>query len=192
MKKQMKKIIGIIAACSIMLSVTGCGETKKAEKAVENMFAAYANAETDKLDEYFADGSREITDNNGFIGQFLQIVLNDFDYEILSVEQADDKTVFVNTKITTTDMSSVLKELTKQTLSNSIMSVFDGKMTDDEKTAKIIEDTLSNINKEELGTVTNEINIKVTEGEDGKWQINADDNFKNALLGGLVDAVGIY
>ncbi len=45
------------------------------------------------------------------------------------------------------------------------------------------------LSKSDLTTVTNEVYIKVVKNEDKKWEVEAEDDFVNAVLGGLMDAV---
>lgn len=61
--------------------------------------------------------------------------------------------------------------------------------SEEETNAKMEEILIECINKPDRETVTNTVDITVVKTEDKSWRIKSDDNFLNALTGGLYEAV---
>ena len=47
---------------------------------------------------------------------------------------------------------------------------------------------IESASKEDLATVTNEVDITVVKTENNEWKVKSDDTFADALLGGLITA----
>ena len=176
-----------------MFSLTGCGEIEKAESAVKGMFEAFKSSNIEEAQKYVnieditSAGETDMTKDSAVI---TDTVFKNLSYEIVSSEQTDDNTVIVKTKITTTDMKPVMGEYFSKTLEYTLSNVFTySELTEEEKSAKMNEILEECVSKDNLDTVTNEVDIKVVKNDNNEWKIESDETFVNALLGGLIEAI---
>ena len=195
MKKTTKNSISLLLAFTMLMSLTGCGEIKKAENTVVGLFDALKAADVEKVSEYMdADDFKvEGDDEDSIVSDTEMIIQNMFkqlDYKIISSEKKDDSTVIVTAEITNTDMKPVLGEFFAKALQYAFANAFsDSQDSDEESNKKMEEMLIESLNKPDLATVTNTAYITVVKTEDKSWKIDSDDAFLNALLGGLYEAV---
>ena len=189
--KRFKSITAIILTLILTLSLTGCGEVKKAETAVNGMFTAFKNLDFEEAQKYvnvdeITKAGEEANENSMLI---METVFDNLSYEIISSEKVDNETVIVKTKVTATDMKPVLGEFLSKALEYAFSNAFADPQPTEEETDKKMEEILVKCaSKPDLATVTNEVDIKVIKTESKDWKIEADDAVVNALLGGLADA----
>ena len=189
--KRIKSITAIILTLILTLSLTGCGEIKKAETAVNGMFTAFKNLNFEEAQKYvnvdeITKAGEEANENSMLI---METVFDNLSYEIISSEKVDNETVIVKTKVTATDMKPVLGEFLAKALEYAFSNAFANPQPTEEETNKKMEEILVECaSKPDLATVTNEVDIKVIKTESKDWKIEADDAVVNALLGGLADA----
>lgn len=191
--KKIKVSTAVILAFLLMFSLTGCGEIEKAESAVKGMFEAFKSSNIEEAQKYVnieditSAGETDMTKDSAVI---TDTVFKNLSYEIVSSEQTDDNTVIVKTKITTTDMKPVMGEYFSKTLEYTLSNVFTySELTEEEKSAKMNEILEECVSKDNLDTVTNEVDIKVVKNDNNEWKIESDETFVNALLGGLIEAI---
>lgn len=190
--KKIKLITAILLTFVLMLSLTGCGEIKKAETTVNGMFAAFKSLNFEEAQKYVS--VEEITKTGDEANEnsmlIMKTVFGNLDYEIVESNKVDNNNVVVKTKITATDMKPVMGEFLKKALEYAFSSAFSNPQPTEEETNRKMEEILVECaSKPELATVTNEVDIKVVKTESKEWKIEADDTFVNALLGDLADAV---
>ena len=189
--KRFKSITAIILTLILILSLTGCGEIKKAETAVNGMFTAFKSLNFEEAQKYvnvdeITKAGEEANENSMLI---MVTVFDNLSYEIISSEKVDSETVIVKTKVTATDMKPVLGEFLTKALEYAFSNAFANPQPTEEETNKKMEEILVECaSKPDLATVTNEVDIKVIKTESKDWKIEADDAVVNALLGGLADA----
>ena len=189
--KRFKSITAIILTLILTLSLTGCGEVKKAETAVNGMFTAFKALNFEEAQKYvnvdeITKAGEEANENSMLI---METVFDNLSYEIISSEKVDNETVIVKTKVTATDMKPVLGEFLSKALEYAFSNAFaDPQPTEEESDKKMEEILVECASKPDLATVTNEVDIKVVKTESKDWKIEADDAVVNALLGGLADA----
>lgn len=189
--KRIKTITAIILTLILTLSLTGCGEIKKAETAVNGMFTAFKSLNFEEAQKYvnvdeITKAGEEANENSMLI---METVFDNLSYEIISSEKVDNETVIVKTKVTATDMKPVLGEFLAKALEYAFSNAFANPQPTKEETNKKMEEILVECaSKPDLATVTNEVDIKVIKTESKDWKIEADDAVVNALLGGLADA----
>lgn len=191
--KKIKVLTAVILAFVLMFSLTGCGEVQKAESAVNGMFEALKSSNFEEAQKYVnveaitSAGESNATKDSEVI---TNTVLKNLSYGIISSEKTDNNTVIVKTKITTTDMKAVMGEYLKKAFEYSMANVFTyPEISEEERNAKMNEILEECLSKSGIGTVTNEVNIKVVKNDNNEWKIEADEAFVNALLGGLVEAI---
>jgi len=194
MKKTLKLTTALLLVFTMVLSLTGCGEIKKAETSVNGLLTAFKNADIESAQKYInlddlkeADGEDDsITSDTEFL---VQNMFKQLDYKIISSEKKDDSTVVVTTEITNTDMKPVMGEFFASALQYAFSNAFADPQPTEEETSKKMEELLiTSLTKEDLATVTNTADITVVKAEDKSWKIKSDDAFLDALLGGLYKA----
>ena len=190
--RKIKSLLAIVLMFALMFTLAGCGEIKKAEATVNGMFTAFKNADLDAASKYVnvdeINASKDKTD--GISTELvMKTIFNKLDYKILSSEKIDDNTVKVKTEITVTDMKPVLGDFFTKAMQYAFSNAFsDPQPTEEETNKKAEEMFIESASKDDLATVTNEVDIKVVKNKDGEWKVETDDTFANALLGGLLDA----
>lgn len=190
--KRIKSIIATILALVLLLSLTGCGEIKKAETAVNDMFTAFKNTDIEAAAKYVdVDEINALEEDSDSISTELvmKTIFNKLDYKIISSEKVDDATVKVKTEITVTDMKPVLSEFFTNAMQYAFSTAFSNPQPTEEETNKKMEEMfIESASKEDLATVTNEVDITVAKTENNEWKVKSDDTFADALLGGLITA----
>ena len=84
--KRIKSIIATILALVLLFSLTGCGEIKKAETAVNGMFTAFKNTDIEAAAKYVdVDEINASEDSSDSISTELvmKTVLNELDYKLI-------------------------------------------------------------------------------------------------------------
>lgn len=190
--KRIKSIIATVLALVLLLSLTGCGEIKKAETAVNGMFTAFKNTDIEAAAKYVdVDEINASEDSSDSISTELvmKTIFNKLYYKIISSEKVDDTTVKVKTEITVTDMKPVLGEFFTNAMQYAFSTAFSNPQPTEEETNKKMEEMfIESASKEDLATVTNEVDITVVKTENNEWKVKSDDTFADALLGGLITA----
>ena len=190
--KRIKSIISTILALVLLFSLTGCGEIKKAETAVNGMFTAFKNTDIEAAAKYVdVDEINASEDSSDSISTefVMKTIFNKLDYKIISSEKVDDTTVKVKTEITVTDMKPVLGEFFTNAMQYAFSTAFSNPQPTEEETNKKMEEMfIESASKEDLATVTNEVDITVVKTENNEWKVKSDDTFADALLGGLITA----
>lgn len=190
--KRIKSIIATILALILLFSLTGCGEIKKAETAVNGMFTAFKNTDIESAAKYVdVDEINASEDSSDSISTefVMKTIFNKLDYKIISSEKVDDTTVKVKTEITVTDMKPVLGEFFTNAMQYAFSTAFSNPQPTEEETNKKMEEMfIESASKEDLATVTNEVDITVVKTENNEWKVKSDDTFADALLGGLITA----
>ena len=186
MKKILKVSTSLMLAVVLMLSLAGCGEVKKAETAVNNMFKAFKELNFDEAQKYvdmedFSSGSG-MTDN---AEMFMENLFDKLEYEIVSSEKVDSENVNVKTKITAIDMKPVMKDFFTAALEYAFANAMaDPQPTEEEMQAKMEEILVECTSKPDLENLTKEVEIKVVK-QDDEWKVQTDEEFVNAVLGDL-------
>ena len=194
MKKTFKITTTLLLILAMVVSLSGCGEIKKAETTVNGMFAALKEADVEKVSEYMNldDFKTDGEDEDSVTSNVEMLVKNMFaqlDYKIISSEKVDKTTVIVTTEITNIDMKPVMTEFLASALQYAFANAFANPQPSEEETSKKMEEMLiETINKPDRATVTNTADIIVVKTEDKSWRIKTDDAFLNALMGGLYEA----
>ena len=170
--KRIKSIIATVLALVLLLSLTGCGEIKKAETAVNGMFTAFKNTDIEAAAKYVdVDEINASEDSSDSISTELvmKTIFNKLDYKIISSEKVDDTTVKVKTEITVTDMKPVLGEFFTNAMQYAFSTAFSNPQPTEEETNKKMEEMfIESASKEDLATVTNEVDITVVKTENNE------------------------
>lgn len=190
--KRIKSLSIIILVLMILFTLAGCGEVKKAETAVNGMFTAFKNTDIEAAAKYVdVDKINASDENSDSISTELvmKTIFNKLDYKIISSEKIDDHTVMVKTEITVTNMKPVIGEFFTNAMQYAFSTAFSNPQPTEEETNKKMEEMfIESASKDDLATVTNDVDIKVIKNENNEWKIESDDAFADALLGGLISS----
>ena len=190
--KRIKSIIATILALVLLFSLTGCGEIKKAETAVNDMFTAFKNTDIEAAAKYVdVDEINASEDSSDSISTELvmKTIFNKLDYKIISSEKVDDTTVKVKTEITVTDMKPVLGEFFTNAMQYAFSTAFSNPQPTEEETNKKMEEMfIESASKEDLATVTNEVDITVVKTENNV-DINFDASFLISHIGSQINCL---
>lgn len=191
MKRAIKIIAAVLAALILTMAFSACGSAKTPENAVEGLFDALKDqnlieaakyVDLESIEDLIADKSK-VEDAQAFLKE----IGKKLDYEIVSCEEVDENTAKVRTKVTSIDMAEVMKEYITQGMQYSLSSVLGSGVATDEENQEYMEKLFMEcLTKEGIGTVTNEIDVTVVK-QDGKWKVNADNTFNDAVLGGITN-----
>ena len=119
---------------------------------------------------------------------FMENLFGKLEHKIISSEQIDKNTVVVKTEITAIDMKPVLAEYFTKALQYAFANALANPQPSEEETNQKMEEMFVEcVSKEDLATVTNEVDIKVVQ-VDKTWKIESTDELSNALLGGFAKA----
>ena len=204
----MKKILSVIIAGVIVLSFCSCrkkgiestnvssgggGSTANAEKVVSEMLDAMKKLDFKAVEKYVSLNSIKVTeDENGAITdteEILKAAFSKLDYKILSSEKGENGAVNVETEITTIDMQPIVNEYFKNALKFALENAFvDKKVSDAENKQKMTSFFKDAVSKVGTEMKTSKVKIKVSK-ESGKWKIVPDDDFSEAVTGGIINAV---
>lgn len=193
--KNSKSMLSMLLTFVLMLSLTGCGEGRKAENAVDQMFVAFKSLDFEEMPKYvnLEDVNKIVSerDEKGEVPERVRMIAEklseNLSYEIISSEKIDKNKALVKTKITAIDMEPVLTELWAKMVELAFSSAFsEDRLRGVDADKKMEEMLLECLSKSELSTVTNEVNIQVVKTK-RVWKIEPDDELANALFGGIVE-----
>lgn len=185
----MKRILALVLALVMALSLTGCsGEVDKAEAAVKNFFEACKDGNIEEAQKYLVIEEKSEAEEDAEVYDMAALVIKKLDYSIVSSEQVDENTVIVTASVIAPDMKVAVGEFFQQALSFAFSNAFsENPLSDEEVQAEMMNMFVEAISKEDLGTVTNEAAISVVKTDDG-WKIDADEAFADAVTGGMLTA----
>lgn len=199
MKKRLKNIVCLFIIVIMTISLTGCGEIKKAEATINNTFVALKELDFETASNYIniddimdADGETDKEEDDDSLSIDDSIIMENLfgklEHKIISTEKIDKNTVVVKTEITAIDMKPILTEYLGKALQYAFANAFANPQPSEEETSKKMEELfIECISKDNLEMVTNEVDIKVIK-VDKKWKVESAEELSSALLGGLSEA----
>lgn len=199
MKKQLIRWTALLLLAAMTLSLTGCGETKKAENAVKGMFLALKRFDFNAAQEFVNVGDLSLVGDTGDSSDVaglskqdvavMKELFNRLDFRILSSEKIDSDTVTVLTDVTAVNMKPVVADFSIRLVGYALGSAFSSKKTSDKKTVQAISELLmESIQETETTTTTTKVSIKVVRNGDS-WRVETGPTFLDALFGGGVTAL---
>ena len=193
----MSKKTCIFIAFVLLLSFTftACGSSSETpEQAVTNALNAVKNLDENTAQKYFAydelfiSGSSDdkLIDDD----EDARLLLSKLNFKVISSSK-DGDTATVKTEITNIDMATVLDEYLQQVVAIALSYAFsesDAK-SEEEMMAEAKQVFTDLLKRDDNEMKTSTIDIKLSRNENS-WKIDANDEFKDAMLGGLVSASG--
>ncbi|MCH5210503.1 MAG: hypothetical protein J1F01_06005 [Oscillospiraceae bacterium] len=190
----MKKIVAVISALALCLSLTACGGgTNKAENVVEGALGALKSVNIDKLTEYVDIDYKDLDTYK--LKQYepvFEAISENLDYKIISTEQKDDNNVVVKTEVTVSDLSPFIGDYLPKTLKYmmaNFANIASGAVTQEnaeQELSEMLKESLANTDLSNL--ITKELSVRVKKGDDKKWKVHLDDSFVSSMFTTLFSA----
>lgn len=184
----MKKIIAIISALALCLSITACGGSpNKPEDAVKGAFDALKAVDIDKLSEYVDIDYQDLDVYK--LKQYepiFEAISGNLNYNIISSEQKDDNNVVVKTEVTVSDLSPFIGDYLPKALKYAMANfgnIGSGAISQEaaeQELTEMLKESLANSDLSNL--VTRELNVRVSKGDYKKWKVCLDDSFVNSMF----------
>lgn len=179
----MKKVIVLLLCCSIVFVLTGCGRPT-AKHALEKYLK---DVRTGAFLED-SDSAREVIDEMDLTDDAVaDLLLSKLSYEILSVQEEEDKAT-AEVKISNVDMDSVLEKALTGYLAEALDKAMseDGKDISDEVYGQMFLAHISKeIQREDVKMVSNTVEVQMSYIGD-QWEIEPSADFYDAILGGML------
>ena len=209
MKKYMRVAL-IITLIAFMLCICGCGEVKDAQNKLEGMLDTLKKGDyVSALEDYVCDKE----ENRDFLGcgddfskegypayDAQKALFESIEYEVLGGKTTDGGNIIFDVKITSLDLEPVADRLVdlSETFEFNYMEANGDEMDEEEMQKAIAESILleqTEIINEYLKSAnktTRTYNVTVEACHNGKvgWKIHLNDEFINALAGGLYTKYG--
>lgn len=178
----MKKILGVFLTILLSFSLVSCGEGKP-EDVVRQSFKEIKEEKFENLISSSDLSKEELAEFKKYEAKIkelepsFKIVQDTFKGEIISSEISEDKkTAVVKTKVTAVDFNVLFSDVMSDIFSQAFSKAFQGELkegediSDEEATNMIIDSVKKALDKDNVKTATNEIDIKL-EKKDSEWKI---------------------
>lgn len=191
MKKGYRIAVCILLVFSMLLTMSGCGEEKKATNTFNALMTSLQSLDFESAKQYmdFEEASIGEDSLTGDAEIFMKNLFDQLEWEVVSAQKIDASTVKITAKITALDMKPILEQFFVQALQYAFGSAFsDAQPTEEETNAKMGEILTGIVSAGGLEKVTNEVTVDVVKGENG-WEVVSNEAFVDALLGGMDAAI---
>lgn len=178
----MKKILGVFLTILLSFSLVSCGEGKP-EDVVRQSFKEIKEEKFENLISSSDLSKEELAEFKKYEAKIkelepsFKIIQDTFKGEIISSEISEDKkTAVVKTKVTAVDFNVLFSDVMSDIFSQAFSKAFQGELkegediSDEEATNMIIDSVKKALDKDNVKTATNEIDIKL-EKKDSEWKI---------------------
>lgn len=178
----MKKILGVFLTILLSFSLVSCGEGKP-EDVVRQSFKEIKEEKFENLISSSDLSKEELAEFKKYEAKIkelepsFKIVQDTFKGEIISSEISEDKkTAVVKTKVTAVDFNVLFSDVMSDIFSQAFSKAFQGELkdgediSDEEATNMLIDSIKKALDKDDVKTATNEIDIKL-EKKDSEWKI---------------------
>lgn len=186
MNKKLLTLVAVVLLFSLML--TACGKGEAPDEAVKNALTAVKNIDWKTVQKYFGteelfngSDSGDLTEDE----ETLRLIFGNLDFNIISAD-VNKNTATVKTELTNVDMSKIFEEYFQEAMALALENAFagDDTMSDEELEAQTFQLLIDLLEREGNETVTSTVDIKLSK-QGNSWIIDADDEFLDAMMGGL-------
>jgi hypothetical protein len=199
-----------VVLCVFSISLSGCGEVKKARVAIDGMFNSYQNADFSNIQNYvdfgssldnfkknFSDSDIKMFEDKNVLTK-LALITSQTDYDITKIEKADANTVNATLKISAVDASPLVSDFLQQYIAFAFTTAFSGaasqESSDDldakmENQAGIIIEGIAS--EQNLQKISNTIDITVKKAN-GTWKVEGSDDLIDDVTGGFLTAINNF
>ena len=191
----MKKIISLLLAFTMMISLTACGR-ESAEDAVNNSLTAVKELKFTQIYKYYELDLPENMEIEVYIAQFkenpeimdtLKLFVNHFSYNITDLTEAENNAV-ATVEMTNIDMKAVMGEFVARSVSEGIINSMKPareRLTDEEMTARLEKILIDMLKVEDIKLATKTVKV-VLNDVDGKWKVSNTEEVLDGITGGLI------
>lgn len=191
-----KKLLAIITLAVMTFSLCSCSSSPTPTETVDAFLTAIKTQDSEGMKAVYPDGDlNEMYDAAEFeegideLGPLLLEKLLAFDYEITE-EKIDGEKATVTVDITTYALGTAFTDFMSEYMTQAFALAFSD--ASDEEIEALATTLFENeINKLTEKNYTDTVDIALSQTDDG-WvidEIEEDDDFYNALTGGIIDAV---
>lgn len=184
----MKRKLSILLLLIVSLALASCAPARiPASQAMSEAMDAIKVADYDKVKEYLGtdsplgDEESPAEDYDGLTKDQLAAFFENLSYKILSSSE-DKQTATVEIEITNKDMQAVFDNYLSAAV-EMFLSEDSEDLTEEEQAAKVA-DILITLIEEQEDYVTSTVTVDMSY-TDGKWTIDSNPDFVNAIMGGL-------
>ena len=129
MKNFIKKLVCLVMAAALLLSLTGCSDAKSAERAVNKLFSSIESLDVEGMQKQLLSSDADLSALSealgGDTGLYMKLLLKKASHEIISSEQVDENTVNVHVRFTTPPIVSVFGAFAAKSAKYSLSIMFD-------------------------------------------------------------------
>ena len=191
----MKKLVSIVMAIVLGVSLAGCSGRASAESVVEDAIQAFQNADAEAIEQYWGDtdfsSSNGTTEEDVYTQQLLGLLAENLTYQITeSTEDENVGTATVTVEFTNIDMSTVLAEWMGELFSRALGYAFlpTEQQPSEEELSTMSMEILNSIMEEHADDkVTNTVDVSLNL-VDNAWKIDSSETVVNAMVGGMMDS----
>jgi len=183
----MKRKLSILLLI-VSLALASCAPARvPASQAMSEAMDAIKIADYDKVKEYLGtdsplgDEESPAEDYDGLTKDQLAAFFENLSYKILSATE-DKQTATIEIEITNKDMQAVFDDYLSAAV-EMFLSEDSEDLTEEEQAAKVA-DILITLIEEQEDYVTSTVTVDMSY-TDGKWTIDSNPDFVNAIMGGL-------
>jgi len=208
--KKVLKVVTLITSLALVLCLSGCGEVKDAQGKLEGMLNSLKKGNySEALSEYVCEkeanmdflGCGDDFSKEGYPAYDAQMALfESMEYEIVSGKTTENGNLVFDVKITTLDLEPVADRLVdlSETFEFNYMEEMGDEM-DEEEMQKIISEAILReqtaiiseyIETQDKSTKTYDVQVEACHNSKDGWKIHLNDEFINALAGGLYTKYG--
>ena len=188
----MKKLLIMILSVTMLFSITSCRQKVESPQEVsEKVLKAVSKLDVITLSRYLEvekskeDFDIDFSDFDRSDLKKAKLLLKHFDYEIISVTEAENKAT-VKTNITNIDLKYVFSQYVRQAIGLSI-SESNKEVREEKLDAALIKI----LEEDNIDLVTMEIDLKLNKIED-KWKVSLNETIKNTLLESILNMGDIF
>ena len=182
----MKKFLMVLISWCLAVSLSACG-TLSPQKTVENYMEALKTLDFTTANTYLSNND-EVEEILPEEEEFCKLMVKNLDYKIISETISEDKTsAVVKLDVTNTNFENFVTEYLKAAISEVITGGLSNAGNEDLN----VELLKSTFEKCESSKVTNTVELKLIKNENG-WKIETNDEFVDAVFGGVSKAMGLF
>lgn len=189
----MKKLLMILLSISIIFSLTACKKQETAIEATEKALGAIKSFDPILAANYFdleelsskdIPIDIDIKDLDKSDYDKAKLIVKNFDYKIISANEKENVAT-VKVEMTNLDFKELFMEYFTYALSISLTETDEAVVE-----AKLDDKMLELLKQDNQKLVTTEVDLSLSRIND-QWKIDLNATIVNAILGGIVDVVGL-
>lgn len=189
----MKKLMCMVLALALMVSLSGCSSRASAESVVEDAIQAFQSADVDAIRQSWGNtdlaSSEDSAEEDAYTQQLLEPIASGLTYQITdSTEDAKAGTATVTVEFTSIDMNAVFSEWMGELVSQALGYAFlpaDQQPSEEELSELSIETFCDVVENHTDDKVTNTVDIPLSLVEN-EWKIDTSDEVLDAMTGGMI------